>query len=230
MFISNYLEVIKSMMESKNKKIVDDWVSSLYLKNYLATCSVQQLCELVSDFNFFQSFLYDCSVLFREEPVFLLLDDIFLEKISDVVNSNRFSFYEKAISELSNEVIIGVNDLSCMSDYIKQSRIINYLLFQEEYRKRQIDTIDKLIEVNINDFVAFTGIKDGKQYLSTFDVLSSLNYFTYICPECFQDSDFYSNTLSFLDSCCKVSFYRKMGKDYRYAIRTKKAIQKVKKS
>jgi hypothetical protein len=40
--------------------------------------------------------------------------------------------------------------------------------------------------------------------LSTFDVLSSLNYFTYICPECFQDDDFYSNALDFLDFCCDV--------------------------
>lgn len=57
MFISNYLVVIKIMTEKENKSIVEHWVSLLYLKNYLATLSSEELCEFASDFNFFNLFL-----------------------------------------------------------------------------------------------------------------------------------------------------------------------------
>lgn len=91
------------MTEKENKSIVEHWVSLLYLKNYLATLSSEELCEFASDFNFFQSFLFDSKALFKEEPVFLLLDSSFLEKISDVVNCYRFQFSGKLVSELSKE-------------------------------------------------------------------------------------------------------------------------------
>lgn len=125
------------MTETENKSIVDHWVSLLYLKNYLATLSSEELCEFASDFNFFQSFLGDSKALFKEEPVFLLLDSSFLEKISDVVNCYRFQFSGKLVSELSNEIIENINSLLLVSDYIKRSRVSNYLLFQEEYRNEK---------------------------------------------------------------------------------------------
>lgn len=56
MFISNYLVVIKIMTEKENKSIVEHWVSILYLKNYLATLSSEELCEFASDFSFFSIF------------------------------------------------------------------------------------------------------------------------------------------------------------------------------
>lgn len=70
MFISNYLVVIKIMTETENKSIVDHWVSLLYLKNYLATLSSEELCEFASDFNFFQSFLEILKLYLKKNQYF----------------------------------------------------------------------------------------------------------------------------------------------------------------
>ena len=217
-------------MEKTNNDIVEHWVSLLHFKNYLATLSLDELYAFASDFNSFYTFLSDSKSLVLEEPAFLLLNDEFLTKISDVVSDYRFQYSDEILFNFSNEVIADINLLLCMSSYNKQIKISNYLLFQEEYRKRKIRSIDLLIEVNANDSIVFTGIEDGIQYLPTEDVLSSLNYFTYICPECFYDDEFYLKTLSYLNSCCDVPFYKKASKDYQYALDIKSTLKKVKKN
>lgn len=220
----------KMYKDKQSKELVDHWVDLLYVKNYLATLSEKELCDYANDTEFFQDFLKDLTSLFQEEPAFLLLNDQFLQNILNVVNDRRFQNKECIIFQLSNQIVLNANSLLWMSDYDKELRISHYLLFQEECRKRKIHSIDHLIEVNANDSVVFTGIENGVQYLSTFDTLSDLNYFTYMCPECFYDDDFYNNTLLFLNSYCDVPFYKKVGKNYRYAVETRRGIQKIKKS
>lgn len=94
MFISNYLVVIKIMTEKENKSIVEHWVSLLYLKNYLATLSSEELCEFASDFNFFNLFLEILKLYLKRNQYFYYQVVVFWKKFLMLLIVIAFSFLE----------------------------------------------------------------------------------------------------------------------------------------
>lgn len=228
-FIKSYLVVILIEVRS-NEEIVNQWIDLLTLKNHIAEVSSEELCDVSKEEDYYEFFLTSSLQLLKEEPAFLLLDETFLEKMSKVVSVRRFDYQGMPLYSLSNNLIIGVNQLQCLSELKKKSRVLHYLAFQEDCRGQHFLLLGDLIQANARDLWVYRSIQEEEDYLTDMDILSGLRYFACTFPEVFQDEKFMMKTQNFVDSCCNVPIVRKLGKQYHMALDTRAVLQKVKKS
>lgn len=205
-------------------------VDLMTLKNHLAEVSSDQLCDVGEDEDYYDFFLTSSLQLLKEEPAFLLLDDTFLEKMSKVASVHRFHYHGTPIYSLSNNLITQVNELQYLSDFKKKSRILHYQAFQEDCRGQQYLSSSALIRVNARDLWVYHSVQEEEPYLTDMEILSGLRYFAYAYPDVFQDEEFMQHTQSFMDSCCNVPIFRRVGKQYHMALDTRRVLQKVKKN
>lgn len=211
-------------------EIVRQRVDLLTLKNHLVEVSSEELCDVSREDDYYEFFLESSLRLLLEEPAFLLLDDILLQKISKVASEQRYRYHNSPIYSFSNDLIVGVNELLYLPEFKKKSRVFHYLAFQEDCRKKTFSSISDSLLTNARDLWVYRSIQDQEDYLTEMDVLSGLRYFSFVCPELFQDSDFMKGAEDFVDSCCALPIYRRLGKQYHLAVDTQKILQKVKKS
>ena len=156
--------------------------------------------------------------------------DTFLEKMSKVASVHRFHYHGTPIYSLSNDLITQVNELRYLSDFKKKSRILHYQAFQEDCRGQQYLSSSALIRVNARDLWVYHSVQEEEPYLTDMEILSGLRYFAYAYPDVFQDEEFMQHTQSFMDSCCNVPIFRRVGKQYHMALDTRRVLQKVKKN
>lgn len=228
--------MIYSVVEKmENKKLsnysLDDWVEMLYFKNYLEVLSLDELLEKCDDKFVYASVIDTANILLDVESVFFLLDDNYIEKLQTIINTYRFKFFDTNFFEVANEVIVGLNELSSFSQEKKLFQLENYLMWQEESRKFSFSGPEELKAAVANDILVYLQFAENADFgLFKGNVISSLNYFLAVCPQVFDDTNFYEKTVHYLNSYTDVPFYKRRGAFYQYATETKNELQKVKKS
>lgn len=228
-FIKNYLVVI--LIEVKiNEETINQWINLLTLKNHLAEVSAEELCEVSREEDYYEFFLISSLKLLKEEPTFLLLDETFLEKISRVASVRRFDYQGMPFYSLSNDLIVDVNELRCLSEFKKKFRVLHYLAYQEDCRGQHFLSLSDLIRANARDLWVYRSIQEEENYLTDMEILFGLQYFASTFPMVFQNEKFMMQAQNFVDSCCDVSIFRKLGKQYHMALDTCAVLKKTKKN
>lgn len=208
---------------------VDDLVQMMYFKNYLTVLSTSQLCEYCIDPGVYGEVIDTANIMLDSEDTFFLLDSSYLEKIYSVIQSYRFRFQDSDFIEVSNEVLLGLNNLSSIDTISKNSKLFHYREWQEEMRRFSFSSHEEFVAANANDILAYNMFSENESSdLARGNVVSSLNYFCSVYPSFFDDSSFYQRAISYLDSFIDVPFYKRMGKFYQYAREAKDSVQKLK--
>lgn len=208
----------------------DDIVEMITLKSLLFSLDEEECLEKCDSFQAYEDFLYDTSILLTLEPDFFLLDKDYMEKVRKVIYSYRFKFHTSDLIFTSNQIIVALNHLEQLTSDQVDSRVKEYVDFQEEARKISFSDMDNLILANIYDLVsyqAFSGKVDDK--LSPMLIYSSLNYFASCYPILFSDTSFFARADGYINDRMKRNtiFQRK---ENLYAKETKENIQKVKRN
>lgn len=232
-FTKDYLVGGKMVRDVKivdfNSYSVDDLVQMMNFKNYLTVLSTSQLCEYCLDPGFYGKVIDSANIMLDCEDTFFLLDSSYPEKVYEVIQNCRFRFQDSNFTEVSNEVLLGLNSLSNIDIISKNSKLFHYREWQEEMRKFSFCSHEEFVVANSNDILVYHMFSENESFgLARGDVVSSLNYFCSVYPRFFDDSSFYQRTISYLDSFVDVSFYKRRGKFYQYAKEAKDSIQKLK--
>lgn len=141
------------------KYSLDDFYNVLLLRNHLEFLSVKQLEDLYQDTTNFLVFLDTIAVFSEIDSAFLLFKDEYISKIERIISINRFKSNDSDIKEIINSIIIFLNQIKCYDTSYKNILKNNYLAYQEDCRKVEMDSEQILLESLGYDAVAY---KDRK--------------------------------------------------------------------
>ena len=211
---------------------VEDFIDMLYFKNNLECLSSKELVDQCSDVITYGWAIDKANIVLDSEPVFFLLDEQYIEKMYHLIDTYRFRFYVSDILKVSNEVISQLNSLTYLSSVHTDSRLEHYRLWQQDCRKLDFESHEDLKISIATDALVYIKLLDGDSSikLAEGDIVSSLNYFASVYPAVFEDLQFYSHAIQYLDSFIGVPFYKKFKPIYQYAKESKEGIQRLKKS
>lgn len=210
---------------------LEDFIDMLYFKNNLECLSLKELTEECSDVITYAWTIDKANIVLDSEPVFFLLDDSYIEKMYCLIDTYRFVFSDLDFLNVSNEVISNLNSLAYLSTISKNSRLEHYRIWQQDCRKLDFTSRQDFKSAIANDVLVYLKFDEGYEtQLTDGDIVSSLNYFATVYPTIFDEKDFYSRVIQYLNSFIEVPFYKKFKPIYQYAKESKEEIQKIKKS
>ena len=137
------------------KYSLDDFYSVLLLRNHLEFLSVKQLEDLYQNTTNFLVFLDTIAVFSEIDSAFLLFKDEYISKIERIISINRFKSNDSDIKEIINSIIIFLNQIKCYDTSYKNILKNNYLAYQEDCRKVEMDSEQILLESLGYDAVAY---------------------------------------------------------------------------
>lgn len=191
-------------MEEKleENELIYDFVCMICLKNQLLEYPLEKLLDAYGDYDNFILFLESALLLMNNDSAFLLFSCEALQKVSAVVENYRFTYRDSEITNMCNEIIVYLNTISNYSEKLSNSLMEEYLNYQEDCRKISILDCNILLDALSNDALVYSAfvnndlqVLEGREALN----ISSINYFLEVCPELFENDDFYKITLEELE-------------------------------
>lgn len=165
----------------------------------------------------YKRFLSLVVMLLEYEDVFLLLDEAFIDKIRTVIHSIRFDIKDKNCIEVINGIIMELNILQNLSENVKNSRLNNYVVYQEDCRKLDFERTEELLVALSYDAIVFESLvlDDKSDELDDIFFVCSTNYFISNFPELYQDAKFLESTMKKLNDISNIrGFQQRMLREY----------------
>lgn len=212
------------------KYSLDDFYNVLLLRNHLEFLSVKQLEDLYQDTTNFLVFLDTIAVFSEIDSAFLLFKDEYISKIERIISINRFKSNDSDIKEIINSIIIFLNQIKCYDTSYKNILKNNYLAYQEDCRKVEMDSEQILLESLGYDAVAYKAIvesnleliKDADDYF-----LASINYFIEVIPELFKNYEIKQLVIDSIEKLAKKGWpFNRTNREF--SNETKANLQKLK--
>ncbi|MCI8569276.1 MAG: hypothetical protein HFJ11_04740 [Bacilli bacterium] len=212
------------------KYSLDDFYNVLLLRNHLEFLSVKQLEDLYQDTTNFLVFLDTIAVFSEIDSAFLLFKDEYISKIERIISINRFKSNDSDIKEIINSIIIFLNQIKCYDTSYKNILKNNYLAYQEDCRKVEMDSEQILLESLGYDAVAYKAIvesnleliKDADDYF-----LASINYFIEVIPELFKNNEIKQLVIDSIEKLAKKGWpFNRTNREF--SNETKANLQKLK--
>ncbi len=212
------------------KYSLDDFYNVLLLRNHLEFLSVKQLEDLYQDTTNFLVFLDTIAVFSEIDSAFLLFKDEYISKIERIISINRFKSNDSDIKEIINSIIIFLNQIKCYDTSYKNILKNNYLVYQEDCRKVEMDSEQILLESLGYDAVAYKAIvesnleliKDADDYF-----LASINYFIEVIPELFKNNEIKQLVIDSIEKLAKKGWpFNRTNREF--SNETKANLQKLK--
>lgn len=212
------------------KYSLDDFYNVLLLRNHLEFLSVKQLEDLYQDTTNFLVFLDTIAVFSEIDSAFLLFKDEYISKIERIISINRFKSNDSDIKEIINSIIIFLNQIKCYDTSYKNILKNNYLAYQEDCRKVEMDSEQILLESLGYDAVAYKAIvennleliKDADDYF-----LASINYFIEVIPELFKNNEIKHLVIDSIEKLAKKGWpFNRTNREF--SNETKANLQKLK--
>ena len=131
----------------------------------------------------------------NDEMFFYIDTDKTIDKIESLFMDYRDTNRKEQIDRI-NAIILKFNQIQHQSAKDKKLNSILYASMHEALRQKRIDTDDELKEVLQNDIIYINGLKNHQNDdLVNSIVFSQTEYFIDRCPDIFQDSVIYENTI-----------------------------------
>ena len=212
------------------KYSLDDFYNVLLLRNHLEFLSVKQLEDLYQNTTNFLVFLDTIAVFSEIDSAFLLFKDEYISKIERIISINRFKSNDSDIKEIINSIIIFLNQIKCYDTSYKNILKNNYLAYQEDCRKVEMDYEQILLESLGYDAVAYKAIvennleliKDADDYF-----LASINYFIEVIPELFKNNEIKQLVIDSIEKLAKKGWpFNRTNREF--SNETKANLQKLK--
>ncbi len=212
------------------KYSLDDFYNVLLLRNHLEFLSVKQLEDLYQNTTNFLVFLDTIAVFSEIDSAFLLFKDEYISKIERIISINRFKSNDSDIKEIINSIIIFLNQIKCYDTSYKNILKNNYLAYQEDCRKVEMDSEQILLESLGYDAVAYKAIvennleliKDADDYF-----LASINYFIEVIPELFKNNEIKQLVIDSIEKLAKKGWpFNRTNREF--SNETKANLQKLK--
>ena len=212
-----------------NKKLdITDFKNMLLVKNQLVYRTLEELEAFCEDEKKYATFLDSVALLINHDEGFFRLDESFALKISEIIDKYRFVFRDSDYLATANDIICQLNLVKGDSELTRTSKLEHYLLWHENARMVDFDTHEDLIITVADDAFVYHMMETGeKKNISPVIVYSSLNYFAMVCPEVFEQKEFYQQSMDYLNARRQNIIFRRAEKTYVSEV--KENIQKVKK-
>lgn len=217
---------------------IDEFITLLAVKNVLVNCYYSELQQVCEDKEAFVIFLDGINKLLDIECPFFFLDEYANDSrittmIVELLNEYRFIYHSSYFSNEINTIFSKINNLKSCDLYQKKLRLNQYIIFQEESRKKNYrgDYLDIIEDLGF-DYMIIEALKekDTQELLQFKDLfLSSTNYLINNFSDLYIVDDNYSNNLSWVNSIIhEKPFYKNLILKQK-AIQTKRSLQKLKK-
>mgnify|MGYP003300422505 CR=1 FL=1 len=168
---------------------INDFLNVIILKNQLITMDSGALKEIYQDYDSYLAFIDKVSVLTSIDSSFLFLREDFIDKIEEILSSNRFEA-DPVTWNVVNEAISYLNMAKFYSNRYKDTLKKNYLSYHANARKCKLNE-ELLLSMMVNDafFLLALEEKNLDSFAEDDYFMSSLNYFIETVPELFQEQD-----------------------------------------
>lgn len=207
---------------------ITDFKNMLLVKNQLVYRTLEELEVFCGDEKKYATFLDSVALLINHDEGFLQLDEAFVLKIEEIIGKYRFAFKDSDYLATVNGIICQLNLLKADSEITRTSKLEHYLGWQENARMVSFDTQEDLIITVADDAFVYHIMETGeKKNIPPVIVYSSLNYFAMVCPEVFEQKEFYQRSMDYLNARRQNIIFRRAEKNYVSEV--KENIQKVKK-
>jgi hypothetical protein len=208
---------------------LSDFENVLLLRNQLVNAPMEKLIKYYSDYDNYLAFIDTVAVLSAIDSGFLLIYKEAINKISNIVQINRFKAKNEEEVNAINSVINYLNVVNSYEDYYACLLKLGYLDYQEQCRKVGFDSEEELICSLSNDAIVYCALKEGNidDIGDPFYFLESINYLFETIPEFFKDEKVQERFITLLNTeKKKIKFFNFNLKDYYKD--TKEAFQKIK--
>jgi hypothetical protein len=213
----------------KEEYDIIDFENVLLLKNQLLNAPFDELREYYKDYDNYLAFLDAVAVLANTDSGFLLFYKDGIDKISRILQLNRFNIKDDAVREIIDSIITFLNRTSSYDERYENLVKLSYLTYQEDSRITSFDDEETFLSSISYDAIAYFALKDGNFELITADdlFLASVNYLFVSVPEFFKDPLVQERLITILD---KIDKTRGFSNRYlrKYSKYTRKAYQKIK--
>ena len=201
----------------EEKYTLDDFANVICLRNQLENVPLNTLLDVYKDDESFVAFLEAISVLSNTDSGFLLLDPLYMEKISSVINSRRWDIENIDVKKAINDLIGYMNELRNYPNNLKVSLLSAYIGYHEELRQVSFDDAN-LLKVTLGyDAVVYSALENGDLDIAKEDelFLMSTNYLLEIVPDIYKNEDYKNMTIERIDRIRKKSrFFNPVIKTY----------------
>lgn len=177
----------------------NDLEDVLYLKNQLICFSTEQLLNMYAkDDDMYLTFIDSVVVAMNVDSVFFFFDCSILDKISSVVQARRFNFCGNGnVVDVINFIIHFINEYNCMDETLKNLYKKQYLLYQEETRRINMNE-HIIFPVSCSDAILFDALSNDNldSIPNDYMFLSSLNFLLSYIPIIFKDEKIKKNVIN----------------------------------
>lgn len=196
----------------------EDLEYSLYLKNQLISFSKEQLIEVYTkDEERYIAFLDTVIVTANIDTVFFFFDESLLDKVSAVVLEKRFDFSgDENINLMINHIIMFINSVKVMDKELKKQLKSNYLFYQGDVRKIDMDA-QLLLQSAVYDGIVFEALekRNFDKLPEDYTLLSSINFLISYIPSIFTIPEIRMAVEEKIDKLSKKGFiFQKPLRDY----------------
>lgn len=186
----------------------NDFLNYLCFKYFILNYSADEIVELIDNFNSDEPYemFYDLIVATSDvDPDFFVIDDSIIDKIQTVISEYRFRDEYRIdnpdYDEMFNSVIVYLNEMKALARTDMVSTIANYTAREMNRRSIVVRDLDTLMTIMGMDYEIYANIANNNfTEVTKLFVGEVTNYFLECCPEVYEDSDVYNNTIDILES------------------------------
>jgi len=192
--LKEIIERTRKLPKYPNK---ESFINSCVFKNLILGNDYKSLKESFDEAKDPLDFLLSLTEneLENDEMFFYIDTDKTIDKIESLFMDYRDTNRKEQIDRI-NAIILKFNQIQHQSAKDKKLNSILYASMHEALRQKRIDTDDELKEVLQNDIIYINGLKNHQNDdLVNSIVFSQTEYFIDRCPDIFQDSVIYENTI-----------------------------------
>ncbi len=208
----------------------EEFIRLLGYKSNVIRDNKTTLIEKYNSKELYKQFLIDTLRILEVEKPFFLLDDSYRDKVLDVINFYRFTFKDKELFSLANEIISEMNGLSMFTPETENDIIDEFICGHEDIRELEFINLNDFINTLAQDIDVYLALMSGDlSIIEDVMFIGTTNYFLAAQPDIYQDvniSEVSKQRAIEIKNNSKIKEYKKK----QGAVRTLSYLQELKKN
>ena len=208
----------------------EEFIRLLGYKSNVIRDNKTTLIEKYNSKELYKQFLIDTLRILEVEKPFFLLDDSYRDKVLDVINFYRFTFKDKELFSLANEIISEMNGLSMFTPETENDIIDEFICGHEDIRELEFIDLSDFINTLAQDIDVYLALMSGDlSIIEDVMFIGTTNYFLAAQPGIYQDvniSEVSKQRAIEIKNNSKIKEYKKK----QGAVRTISYLQELKKN
>lgn len=208
----------------------EEFIRLLGYKSNVIRDNKTTLIEKYNSKELYKQFLIDTLRILEVEKPFFLLDDSYRDKVLDVINFYRFTFKDKELFSLANEIISEMNGLSMFTPETENDIIDEFICGHEDIRELEFIDLNDFINTLAQDIDVYLALMSGDlSIIEDVMFIGTTNYFLAAQPDIYQDvniSEVSKQRAIEIKNNSKIKEYKKK----QGAVRTLSYLQELKKN